>query len=425
MRFLYTLLFILLQPLVLLRLLWRSRKAPAYRERMAERYGVYRPYPRLDSCIWIHAVSVGETIASVPFVKALAAAHPGTPLVVTTTTPTGAERVRSLLGDCVQHVYAPYDLPFAIRSFLRHFKPRLLVIMETELWPNTIHQCRCSGVPVLLANARLSVKSAAGYQRVSRLTRPMLQQLSRVAVQTGTEAGRFVALGLPPSSAVVTGNIKFDMDLGREDQQKARRWRQLWGASRPRWIAASTHEGEDAILLQAHRALRQKHPDLLLILVPRHPERFDAVAGLCREAGFATHRLSEDDELPLDSEVLVGDTMGDLLGLYGAADIAFVAGSLVPQGGHNLLEPALWSLPVLAGPHLFNFQEIAELMQAAGGLQLAADAMALEGAIQHLLADADYRREVGENAFSVVEQNRGALGRLLAVTDELLPRSQP
>ncbi len=422
MRILYTLVFTLIQPLVLLRLLWRSRKAPAYRARMAERYGFYGDSAAPDGpCIWIHAVSVGETIASVPLIRQLATLYPDTALVVTTTTPTGAERVESLLAGVVTHVYAPYDLPGAVRRFCRRYQPQLLIIIETELWPNTIRCCYRAKVPVLLANARLSAKSAAGYQRVAWLTRPMLRQLSRVAVQSETEAHRFIELGLPPERAVVTGNIKFDMTLGEVDRQKAGHWRQQWGQQRPVWIAASTHEGEDEIILACHAALLAQYPDLLLLLVPRHPERFLEVALQCQEAGFVTHRLSEGPRLPAQTDVVVGNTMGDLLALYGVADIAFVGGSLIERGGHNLLEPALWSTPVLAGPHLFNFQEIATLMQQAGGLQLTADALELESAVRRLLTDSDYRERVGSSAWSVVEKNRGALQRLLDVVEQLLP----
>jgi 3-deoxy-D-manno-octulosonic-acid transferase len=413
-RILYTLVYYLIQPLLIARLLWRSLKAPAYREGMAQRYGFYQQ-PAKSTCIWVHAVSVGETIASVPLVRQLQASYPDTPIVMTTTTPTGAERVRALLGDVVTHVYSPYDLPGVLRRFMRRFNPQLLIIVETELWPNMIHACHRAHVPVVLANARLSAKSAAGYARAAWLSAPMLQELSVVAVQTKTEAQRFVALGLPPERAVVTGNIKFDMQLDEQARDKAGKWRQSWCVGRHCWIAASTHEGEDEIILAAHKSLLRQYPSLLLILVPRHPERFTLVAQNAQRGGFAVHRLSAGPDLAGDTTVVVGDTMGDLLALFGVADIAFVGGSLIPRGGHNVLEPALWSMPVLSGPHVFNFQEIAELMQAAGGLQLTADAAELERAIATLLADDARRAEVGRQAFSVVEQNRGALQRLVDV----------
>ncbi len=414
MRILYTFLFYLLQPLLLLRLYWRSIKAPAYRDGIGQRFGYYNQ-PALQRCIWVHAVSVGETIASVPLVRQLAVLYPDLPIVVSTTTPTGAERVRALLGGLVSHVYAPYDLPGVMQRFIRHFQPTLLVIIETELWPNMIYSCHSAGVPVILANARLSKKSADGYQRVENLTRNMLYQLSAVAVQTEIEAQRFIALGLPPEKARVTGNIKFDMQLDDADRDKASAWRRAWGRGRLCWIAASTHEGEDEIILRAHLALLQHDPALLLILVPRHPERFDRAVELVSQAGLVPHRLSSGAMPGADAGVVIGDTMGDLLGLFGAADIAFVGGSLIPRGGHNLLEPALWSMPVLSGPHLFNFQEIADLMLEAGALQICPNALDIESAIVRLLASSAYRQEAGERAYSVIEQNRGSLQRLLDV----------
>lgn len=420
-RIAYTLVFYLIQPLVMLRLLWRSLKAPAYRQRMLERYGFYgkRAAPPAP-CIWVHAVSVGETIASVPLVKHLAASYPNMPLVVTTTTPTGAERATALLGDSVTHVYSPYDLPGALRRFLRHFRPQLLVIMETELWPNMIHYTAASGAAVVLANARLSAKSAAGYQRFAGLAGQMLRRIDGLAVQSDIEAQRFISLGAAPVAVSVTGNIKFDMALSAQDRDKAAAWRRAWAQGRKIWIAASTHEGEDEILLQCHQRLLQQHPNLLLILVPRHPERFDEVAQQCRDAGFSCHRLSAGAAIAEGTQLIVGDTMGDLLALYGAADIAFVGGSLIARGGHNVLEPALWSMPVLSGPHLFNFQGIAELMQAADALQLAADTGELYAAIDTLLNDAEHCQQQGRNASAVVEQNRGALQRLLRVVEQQL-----
>ncbi len=421
-RLLYTSIFFLLQPLLLLRLYWRSLQAPAYREGIGQRFGFYSQ-PMQQQSIWVHAVSVGETIASVPLVKQLAMLYPDVPIVVSTTTPTGAERVRALLGELVSHVYAPYDLPGVMRRFINHFRPRMLIIIETELWPNMIHSCHQAGIPVILANARLSEKSATGYHRVEGLTRSMLGQLSAVAVQTDIEAQRFVALGLSPENALVTGNIKFDMQLDDTARSKASVWRRAWGRGRLSWIAASTHEGEDEVILRAHVALLRHNPKLLLILVPRHPERFDKVVDLVVQEGLVPHRLSTGNSLAADTGVVIGDTMGDLLGLFGAADIAFVGGSLIPRGGHNLLEPALWSMPVLSGPHLFNFQEIADLMLEAGALQICPGALDLENAIVKLLDKPAYRQEWGERAYRVVEQNRGSLQRLLDVIDSVVERS--
>ena len=425
MRSVYTLLFYLIQPFVLLRLLWRSLSAVDYRQRLRERYGFYGHTPSAQSgsrqrYIWVHAVSVGETIASVPLIKTLAADYPGVPLLVTTMTPTGAERVEALLGDLVEHVYAPYDLPGAVRRLLRRFRPRMLIIMETELWPNMIHQCHRSDVPVVLANARLSERSAKGYQRVRWLCTPMLRELTVAAIQSEVEAQRFYQLGLPPERAVVTGNIKFDVRLSEDDQAKTARWRRQWRAKRPIWIAASTHEGEEDIILAVHHRLLKVCSDLLLILVPRHPERFTDAVELCEQQALVTHRLSSEAIPGPGIQVIVGDTMGDLVGLFGVADVAFVGGSLIERGGHNMLEPALWAQPVACGPHLFNFLEISQMMKSAGGLLIADDGAALERILERLLGDDRYREEVGRLAYGVVESNRGALGRLREQIDRLL-----
>lgn len=412
-RFLYTLLFYLVQPLVWLRLYWRSLKAPAYRSRMRERYGHYSHVEAPgEPVLWLHAVSVGETIAAIPLVRRLKADHPSLSIVMTTMTPTGADQVAKQLGDVVSHVYAPYDLPTAVSRFLDNFKPRALVIMETELWPNTIALCKDRGVPVVLANGRLSEKSARGYGRFQSLVGPMLANLDTACVQTEIEAARFRALGLGVEQTLVTGSIKFDVALTDSDRRKASAWRDQWCRQRRAWIAASTHEGEEAILLDAHRALLADDPTLLLILVPRHPERFRPVAALCQGQGFNSQCLSSDKPVDDTTEVLVGDTMGDLLGLFGVSDAAFVGGSLVPRGGHNLLEPALWGVPVLSGPHVFNFAEITRLLEASGGLRTVADAPALAQQLGLLLSDETLRREAGERALAVVEANRGALDQL-------------
>lgn len=427
MSIFYNLLLIVVQPVVLLRLLWRSLRAPEYRHRVLERYGLYpgRPAPPGESCIWVHAVSVGETVASVPLIRGLLRDYPRVPVLVTTMTPTGSERVRALLGDAVAHVYAPYDLPGAVDRFLERFRPRLLIIIETELWPNMIARCRRRGVPVVLANARLSSRSADGYRRVGSLTRAMLGALDAAAIQTQAEAERFEALGLPPERAVVTGNMKFDMALSAADRDKAAGWRAAWQRTAPVWVAASTHEGEEAVVLAVHAALLAAHPGLLLVLVPRHPERFDEAVALSAALGLRTWRLSDAQPPPADVQVLVGDTMGDLLALFGVADIAFVGGSLIERGGHNVLEPALWSIPVLSGPYLFNFLEIGRMMTEAGGLLIVPDEAGLRGALAELLADAARREEVGRRGYAVIAANRGALGRLQGVIARFLPPVRP
>lgn len=420
MRWLYTAIFYLAVPAILLRLLWRSRLAPAYRARIGERFG-FLPVAQLQDSLWIHAVSVGETIAAAPLIRRLQARHPDCRLVVTTMTPTGSERVRALFGDSVVHVYAPYDLPDCVSRFLNRMRPRLAVIMETELWPNLLRGCARRGIPVLLANARLSARSARGYRRLRALTAPMLADLSRVAAQNAEDGARFVELGLPPQRLTVTGSVKFDITLDDALVTAAGQDSSAWHERRrPLWIAASTHAGEDEIVLAAHRRLLAAQPRALLVLVPRHPERFDAVAALAREAGFRCRRRSLDREPAADTEVLVGDTMGELLGLYGCTDIAFVGGSLIPRGGHNTLEPAAWGVPVLSGPSDFNFREIAALLEQAGALVKVADAEALAARLIALAADPAECARRGAAGRAVVAANRGALESLLAEIESLL-----
>lgn len=421
-RFLYTLLFYSIQPLVWLRLYWRSLKAPAYRNRLRERYGSYTHIAKPEGpCLWVHAVSVGETIASVPLIKRLKSDYPSLQVVVTTMTPTGAEQVEKQLGHLVTHAYAPYDLPGAVKGFLQYFQPQALVIMETELWPNTIALCHKAGVPAVLANGRLSEKSARGYGRFKPLVKEMLNNLDLACIQTEIEARRFNDLGMESSRIQVTGSVKFDVALSETDRERAQVWRSSWSQGvRKIWIAASTHDGEETMLLAAHRKLLGEFPSLLLVLVPRHPERFEPVFKLCEDSQFETRRLSSGEPIGDGCQVLVGDTMGDLLALYGTADIAFVGGSLIERGGHNLLEPALWSLPVLSGPYVFNFLEIAERLAEAGGLLTASDESALVSCLGNWLQDESMRLAAGEKAYAVVEANRGALDKLEAVVVDRL-----
>ncbi|MCU7280016.1 lipid IV(A) 3-deoxy-D-manno-octulosonic acid transferase [Pseudomonas peradeniyensis] len=420
-RTLYTLLFHLGLPLVALRLFLRGRKAPAYRARIAERFACKLP-PMRQGGIWVHAVSVGESIAAAPMVRALLKQYPDLPITLTCMTPTGSERIRAMFeGEPrVQHCYLPYDLPWAAGRFLDHVRPRLGIIMETELWPNHIHQCARRGIPVALANARLSERSARGYARFAGLTRPMLEEMSLIAVQTETEAERFRALGARDECVQVTGSIKFDLKIDDQLLPRAVALREQWAArQRPVWIAASTHDGEDALILEAHRELLTVHSDALLILVPRHPERFAAVHELC--AGqFSTVRRSTGDAVTAQTQVLLGDTMGELLFLYALADIAFVGGSLVATGGHNPLEPAALALPVLMGPHVFNFLEISAMLREAGALQQVDDAEGLAGAVRRLVELPQDARRMGEAGRAVMRANQGALQRLLDGLGRLL-----
>lgn len=419
-RHLYTLLLHLALPLIALRLALRARKAPAYARRIRERFSFGLP-PLQNGGIWVHAVSVGESIAAAPMIRALQARHPELPITVTCMTPTGSERIQALFGDSVQHCYLPYDLPWAAARFLNRVKPRLAVVMETELWPNHIHQCTKRGIPVALANARLSERSARGYARFGKLTAPMLAKLSLIAVQTQAEAQRFLALGARPECVDVTGSIKFDLKIDAELPQRAAELRRQWQTEqRPVWIAASTHAGEDEIILAAHRQLLKTRTDTLLILVPRHPERFEAVHELCLNQGLTTRRRSTGQDVQAGDQVLLGDTMGELLFLYALADIAFVGGSLVANGGHNLLEPAALGKPVLSGPHLFNFLEIATQLREAGALSEVENAEQLAGRLATLLDAPTEMARMSQAGLAVLKANQGALQRLLTGLQRLL-----
>lgn len=416
-RTFYTILFYLALPVILCRLWFRGRKAPAYRERWLERLGVLPEFAADKAPLWIHAVSVGETMAIVPLVKLLQARHPELPIVMTTMTPTGAERVAATFGESVRHFYCPYDLPFALNRFLNKLNPRACIIVETELWPNLINACRNRNLPVLVANARLSARSAKGYAKFAGVTEPMLRQIDLIAAQNETDGKRFVDLGLPADRLNVTGSIKFDVAAPEGSARLAYSLRQLWGQNRPVIVGASTHEGEEKVLLDTYRAQLEQFPDLLLVIVPRHPERFDTVANLVKQSGFSLARRSQGDQPKPDTQVYLGDTMGELMKLLAAADIAFVGGSLIERGGHNPLEPAVLKKPVVMGPHFFNFEQICDQLSEAGGLSVVENAEAFERRINNLLTDKAMSREQGEKGYEFVVKNQGALERLYTLID--------
>lgn len=421
---LYTALLYLIQPFVWLRLLLRSRKAPAYRKRWAERYGFCRGKVAPDG-IMLHSVSVGETLAAIPLVRALRHRYPTLPITVTTMTPTGSERVQSAFGQNVHHVYLPYDLPCAMNRFLNTVRPKLVIVMETELWPNMITALNKRKIPLVIANARLSERSAKGYKKLGSFTRRLMSRITLIAAQNEEDAGRFLELGAKRSQLTVTGSIKFDISVTPELAARAITLRRQWAPHRKVWIATSTHDGEESIILDAHRQLLAKFPNLLLILVPRHPERFKDAKELVQKGGFS-FTLRSSGEIPSGStQVVIGDSMGELMMLYGIADLAFVGGSLVERGGHNPLEPAAHAIPVLMGPHIFNFKDICAKLQQADGLITVTDAQSLANEISTLLIDEDYRLYYGRHAVEVLHQNQGALQRLLQLLQPYLPqRSQ-
>ena len=417
-RRLYTLGLWLAAPLVLARLALRARRQPEYLEHLAERFGRYptrqQPAPagRCGPLYWLHAVSVGETQAARPVVEALRARRPDARFLLTHMTPTGRTTARELFGDTVQSVYLPYDFPFAVRRFLARFRPDVGVVMETELWPNLVSACQRAGVPLFLVNARLSERSAARYRRFPGLTEAALQGLSGILAQTEADAARLRALGAP--AVTVTGNVKFDALPAPALVELGLRWRAGW-QGRPAWIAASTREGEEPLVLEALRALRV--PGTLLVLVPRHPQRFDEVARMLDAAGLRHVRRSAPGALEAladrSIDVLLGDSMGEMAAYYAACDLAFVGGSLLPLGGQNLIEPCALGRPVLVGPHTFNFREVAEQAIAAGAARRVEDAASLARAVESLLGDPALREAMGEAGAAFARSHRGATARTI------------
>jgi len=370
--------------------------------------------------VWVHAVSVGEAQAAQPLIKRLLGEPRALPVTVTTTTPTGSTRVRELFGDQAFHVYFPFDLPWAVDGFLDRVRPRLLIMVETEIWPNLLAHCAARGIPTLLANGRLSERSARGYARLGGFARETFGAIGAVAAQSEADARRFVDLGAPADGVRVTGSMKFDIAIRGSVKEQAEVMRREWGTGRPVWVAASTHEGEEEAVLAAHRQVRAVLPDALLVLVPRHPERFERAAQLVRRAGLAMVRRTERVPVKADTAVFLGDTMGELPVFFGAADVAFVGGSLADIGGHNVLEPAAFGVPVLFGPHMHNFAAISTMLLEAEAAVQVRDAAALGDVVARLLGDASERARLGENGRRVVEANRGALERTWQMVAGLL-----
>ena len=419
LRGLYSVALYLLAPITIYHLIWRGFRQPTYFQRWPERYAVYRDPPR-GRTLWLHAVSVGEVNAAVPLVNALRRGRPDLRLLVTTITPTGSERVRALWGDEVDHVYLPYDLPGAVGRFLAHYRPHAALIMETELWPNLLFGCRDRGIPAYIVNARLSERSLRGYRVLAPLVSRALRTVHTVAAQSMADAVRFVRLGAMPEHVVETGNLKFDVSVPDTLDAFAGEFRGHCGA-RPVWIAASTHIDEEAAIIAIHRRLRARHPDLLLLWAPRHPERFRLVAEHARAAGWKVSTRSRARWPQADDAVFVVDTLGELLNFYACADVAFVGGSLQPIGGHNLLEPAAAGTPIVTGPHLHNFAEIAQRLEAVGAVRIGADAQAVTAELAALLADGDARTRMAQAGHRLVESGRGALAQTLTLLQTALP----
>ena len=427
-RLIYSALLYLAIPLVLLRLVVQTRKNKAYGQRWWERFGFFPALSRAQPVIWVHSVSVGETIASAPMVRELLKAYPHHRLLITTMTPTGSDQVRALhkevLGSRVEHVYCPYDLPDVQSRFLNKVNPVIALVIDTELWPNTVAACKKRNIPMVIVNARLSARSAKGYKKLGGLTRAMLRQIPRVACQNPEDGERFIDLGLPREQLRITGSVKFDLSVSKQVLEQGKQWRASWekGLGRPVKviIAASTHSGEDQQILDSYKALLPTHNDLLLVIVPRHQERFDEVYKLVEENQLSITRHSQQKAPTPATRVILGDTMGQMMPLLAASDMAFVGGSLVERGGHNMMEPAALGLPVLSGPHVFNFTEISKELEQAGGLKIAANSNELSAAILKLLDDEDHYQSMGKNALAFIERNRGALRKTLDIIDELI-----
>jgi len=426
---LYTLLIYLLRLPMLLFFLWRSKADPAYRQRFAERFAWQQVPASAVGGIVVHAVSMGEVVAATPLIEKLLQQYPDLPLTVTCTTPTGSARVKAVFGERVQHCYLPFDTPGADRRFLAKFAPQLIVLLETELWPNLIRQAHAQHVPVVLVNARLSAKSARGYRRFGVLVQPMLRQLSLILAQDDASRRRFKAL-LGQSSALIPGttrqkiqccgNLKFEMSSQADLALQAAELKNQWGA-RPVWVAGSTHAGEDEMLLDAFAKVLASQPDTLLILVPRHPDRFAQVSKLVADAGFSQAQRSLQQPVTAQTQVLLGDTMGELMMWYQLADVVFIGGSLIERGGHNPLEPMSLAKAMQSGPHVFNFATVFQWLTKHNAVVIVDDAAALAQSTSSLLQDPAQRRQLAERGFALYQQHGGATQRTLQQLLLLLP----
>jgi 3-deoxy-D-manno-octulosonic-acid transferase len=418
MYYLYNVLVYLAAPFAILVQLWRGLRDKSYRERLDERFGLGKAIP--GETIWIHAVSVGEVQAAQSLIAQLRKRHPRYGILLTTVTPTGAARARLLFGDRVHLRYVPLDLPGSVKRFFDRVQPKLAMILETELWPNLYRECGRRGVPLVLASARISPRSVSKYRRLVSLFRKTLSHGIVIAAQSESDAERFQSIGATTGRTHVTGNIKFDFQPPEGIEAQGRLWRERHAPGRPIWVAGSTHEGEEAIVLDAHRKVVERFPNALLVLVPRHPQRFEGVRDLLVKRHERAANRSSGAPISASTNVLLGDTMGELMTFYAAADVAFVAGSLVPIGGHNLLEPASVGRPVLTGPNNFNGEEIAKLLVDAGAAVVVTNTGELAHAVKGLLDDANLRSVMGAAGRAVLDANRGALDRLLALVDPLL-----
>lgn len=408
-RALYSVLMTILTPLLVLRLWIKGQQVPAYRERIAERFACFDA-PKTGIDIWIHAVSLGEVNTIAPVIKRLLKDPAHYSIAITTMTPTGSSQVKKLFSDKVFHVYIPFEQPMIVRRFLRKLQPKLAVMVETEIWPNLYYFCQRAEIPLVIANARLSHRSFVGYMKIRALIKHTLSAVDKVLVQTKDDGERFLGLGLDKNKCSVTGSLKFDVLMDEAQRMAGISLRERWG-DRPVWIVASTHEGEDEICLDALKIVKKTFNDAMLILVPRHPERFDKVALSCVNAGFSVNRRSQNIDDMSGVDVYLADTMGEMSLLYATSDVAVVAGSFITRGGHNVLEPIALNIPVITGPYGENFLEINRLLvDAEGMIQLnTVDELATQ--VIRLLGDSALRQNYTLNARGVLEKNQGAVDK--------------
>ncbi len=422
LRWLYTILLTLVSPIFLLSLYKSKPNKPKFGSRWKEHFGVTPPLENQSQApIWIHTVSVGETIAATPFVRALKQKYPNIPIVITTTTSTGEEQAAKL-SDIAEHRYMPLDLPFAIKGFIRKVRPQAMLIMETELWPNTLHYVAKANIPITVINARLSERSANRYQKFQSVFDLFAQNLSKILCQHNHDAKRFIELGMNEKNVHITGSLKFDISVSDSVISEGRSLRQQLGKNRPIWVAASTHQGEDEQVIASHKQLLQTYSDALLILVPRHPERFDDVYQLCRNEGLKVSRRTEKADNLQQSQVYLADTMGEMMVLLAASDICFMGGSLVGEkvGGHNLLEPAALGLPCITGPSFYNFADITQQLTDGGACFVCQTQDELTKTLVRLFQNPLLRQQCKTNALQVIAQNTGAVERSIEFIKPLL-----
>ena len=420
MRLIYTFIIYLFVPFVLLRLYFLGFKNPAYRLRWQERFGFIKCYEHDRPVIWLHAVSVGEVNAAKPVITKLLEQYPQFEILVTTVTPTGAYTLKQYFADDIKHHYLPYDLPFSTKRFINEVNPKVLITMETEIWPNLYNACHKKNIPLLIINARLSEKSLNGYRLVSSLMKDTLDKVNLIAAQTKYDAERFIAIGAKKEKVVVTGNLKFDVTNPQSLTEQAESLKRYFSVNRPIWIAASTQEGEEEIILKSHLVVLKKIPEAILILAPRHPERMNKVVSLCDNEKLRHVKRTDDKAFSSEDSVFILNTLGELQLHYAAAQVAFVGGSLVNTGGQNMMEPASLGIPVISGKYTYNFTEVTQLLSENNALVLVSNAEELASEICKMLSDANLRHNMGEMGQKVIEENRGNLKRLMDIIEPYL-----